>query len=437
MPILKYSSFSLLLLVTILLYRALTLESLQPPREALITRAGGISLPAHLPLDADVLASRLAIAVSCVTVSSEEANETDETQFDKLRAHLREWYPLVHQRLEVERVPPDSPQHALLYTWRAASPRARPVLLLSHLDVVPAVARDWSVPPFEGRVSHGYVWGRGTMDDKAGVLAILHSLEYLLSQNFAPQRDVYVVFGADEEVGGTRTALHAARLLQLRGVRAELLLDEGQPIVSGIIQGVARPVALVATAEKGSLTVKVTARAPPGHSSMPPRTTAITELARALVRIEESKRPLVLSGTTTAEMFKYLAPEMSFAYRLVCANLWLFDPLLKLLLSRERSTRAAVQTTTAVTMVAGGVRPNVLPWEATAIVNHRLHPTDSVAAALDVDRTAAGDGVEVQLVDGLEPAPVSSTSAPSFRLLQRVIADVFPDAVSAPVRWGE
>jgi len=163
------------------------------------------------------------------------------------------------------------------------------LLLMAHMDVVPveaATESSWHQPPFSGRVAEGFIWGRGAMDDKASVMGLLEAVEHLLESGFEPQRTVYLAFGHDEEIGGNSGAAKIAGLLQSRGLELEYVLDEGLNIFNGIVPGISAPVALIGVAEKGYLTLQLTAESPGGHSSAPPEHTAITVISRALQRLE-------------------------------------------------------------------------------------------------------------------------------------------------------
>jgi carboxypeptidase PM20D1 len=192
------------------------------------------------------------------------------------------------------------------------------MLLMGHMDVVPPDApteRQWTHPPFAGQIADGYIWGRGTMDDKVSVLGILEAVEYLLSAGFQPQRTLYLAFGHDEEIGGQNGAGKIAELLGARGVELDYVLDEGMNVVDGIIPGIAAPAALIGIAEKGYLSLDLSVQTAGGQSSIPPVDTAIGIISRALQRLEAAPFPARLSGSTR-QMLEFLGPEMAWAKRL-------------------------------------------------------------------------------------------------------------------------
>ncbi|MFB1481014.1 M20 family peptidase [Corallococcus sp. RDP092CA] len=380
------------------------------------------------PVDAAAAAGRLAEALRHRTLAASDGLGADDAAFQALHDQLVAQFPRVHARLTHEAVG----AHSHLYTWKGSEPDLAPVLLMGHLDVVPAEAEaTWSHPPFDGAVAEGYVYGRGTLDDKGSVLAILEAVEGLLAEGHQPRRTVMLAFGADEEVGGQDGAARVAALLRERGVRLASVLDEGGPIGVGLVPGVAAPVALVGVAEKGSGRVELTVRSEGGHASMPPRQTAANTLAQALVRLEQNPFPPELRGGTRA-LFEYVGPEMGFGMRLLFANTWLFAPLIERQMAASPSTNASIRTTLAATMLEGSPKPNVLPAKARAVLNVRLLPGDSLEDVRSHVRKVVEDERVELVVEGDEASPVSRLDTEGWHQLQRSIRQVFPDVLVAP-----
>lgn len=389
---------------------------------------------AKLAVDADAVAASMAQAVRARTVSGLLDPAGTAAAFDALHAHLVQRYPRVHATLEREVIG----AHSLLFTWRGSDAAAPPIALLAHQDVVPiapGTERLWTRPPFDGVIADGHVWGRGTLDNKSNLVTQLEAVEMLLASGFQPRRTVYLFYGHDEEVGGRNGAVAAAALLKQRGVRLDFVLDEGLAVTEGVLPGVARPLALIALAEKGSVTLKLTATAAPGHSSMPPAagSSAIGRLSAALVRLDQNPMPGGIQGAA-AEMFEAVAPEMPFDQRLALSNLWLTRPLVEHMLARGRATNAMLRTTTAMTIVNAGNKQNVLPGRAEAVVNFRILPGDTPASVqAHVERVIADERIDVQSSGvAFEPSKLSSAQAAPFKLIERVAREVFPDALVAP-----
>jgi len=423
--ILAIAALALLGFVAVLFGRALVLRP-----------AGGDVAPApRVELgDEAAIVERLAAAIRIPTISHQDAEEDDPAVFQAFRDHLEASYPLLHAHLRRELVG----ERTLLYTWPGRDPSAKPVVLMAHQDVVPVepgTEANWDHPPFSGAIAGGFVWGRGTLDTKAKLTALCETVEHLLARGFQPERTTHLLFGHDEEVGGRRGALVAAKRFEADGVRFEWVLDEGGTIAMGIVPGVARPVALIGIAEKGYVTLAVTATADGGHSSMPPPHTAIGTLAGAIERVEANPMPAALRGATR-HFLAAVAPEMTLPMRVAVANADILAPLILWNLGGSPRSNATIRTTTAVTMVNAGIKENALPASARALVNLRILPGDTVEDVLaHVRAAAAAPNVTVEISDTHEPLPPSTESrvdSPGWELLVRTIRETNPDVAIAP-----
>lgn len=409
---------ALALLALVLGINTFRLSSRQLPPEA----------AAPLPLDVDAAARRLAGAVRFRTVSGENATE----EFRKFHAYLQHTYPKAHAAMKREFVSDLS----LLYTWEGTDPKAKPVLLMAHQDVVPVEPKGWTVDPFAGVVQDGYIWGRGSWDNKSAITAHMESVEMLLAQGFRPRQTIYLAYGHDEESGGRGGAAHIAQLLASRNVKLDFILDEGLVVTDGVLPGLKKPAALVGIAEKGYLSVVLRVPATPGHSLMPPPkgTGAIAMMSAALRRIDDQQLPASIRGATR-EMFETLAPEMSGFGRVALSNLWLFGPVVQAQLEKSVTTNAMVRTTTALTMARAGLQENVLPGVAEATINYRLLPGDTSEQVVQHARAAAGGEGRYELFalpGANEASPVTPTASESWKVVQRSIRASFPDALVAP-----
>ncbi len=383
-------------------------------------------------ISAQDVAQHLAEALRFQTISHEGGGQLNADAFLGLHQYLVQTFPKLHEKLSREVVA----NYSLLYTWRGRDDKRKPILLMSHFDVVPVAPgteSQWTQPPFAGQIADGFIWGRGALDDKLGVLGILEAVEKLVSAGYQPERTVYLAFGHDEESHG-RGAAAMAKLLGERGILFESILDEGGLITTGIIPGIAAPTALVAVAEKASVSVDLTVEADGGHSSTPPKQTAIGILSAAIKRLEDNPMPARISGAVERS-FAYIGPELHFGQRMVIANLWLFNPLVRQQLAANPTSDATIRTTTAVTIIEGGVKENVLPPKARAVVNFRILPGDKVKDVLEhVRQTVSDSRVNIALHgdNPREPSRISSDDTQSFRLLQRTIVQIFPQALVAP-----
>ncbi len=413
----------LLGLAGLLVVRTITFRSRQP----------AVSSVAPESFDSLALAGRLAGALRFATISSQDSSAFDAQVFEGFQRYLADSFPRVHATLKHERVN----GYGLLYEWTGSDSTLAPVVLLAHQDVVPiegGTEQKWTEPPFAGVIANGYVWGRGAIDDKGSLVGILEAVEHLIAGGVKPRRTVYLAFGHDEEVGGRRGATRIAALLASRHVQPEFVLDEGGVLATGLLPGVSGPVALVGIAEKDYLTAELTVQAAGGHSSMPPGETAVGILAAGIARLEQHELPRAIRGPT-AELFDYIGPQLPFGQRLVVANRWLFGGLLASRFGRTPYGNALLRTTTAPTVFQAGVKENVLPSSARALVNFRILPGDSVGGVLAHVRDVVHDAritVNPYQTAVAEPSPVTSVDGEPFQLLARTIRQTIPGVVVTP-----
>jgi carboxypeptidase PM20D1 len=377
----------------------------------------GVKLAAATPIDANEAARHLSRAIQFQTVSHQDPAQDDRSAWDAQRAWLVASYPKFHAAASREIVG----DGALIYTWKGSDPTLAPIILMAHQDVVP-VAQDtlskWKAQPFSGAIQDGAVWGRGSIDDKGSLVALMEAAEALAAKGFQPKRTILIVSGNNEEVirpDGGAEAIAAA--LKARGVKAEFALDEGMAVITDYPVTHA-PVALIGVGEKGYATLKVTARAPGGHSSAPPKDTAVTTLARALTRIADHPFPMRFAGPT-ADSARALFAQLPFAARMAVANDWLFGPLLVRQIAATPAGAATLHTTIAPTMLQGSPKENVLPSRASGWINYRIQPGDTSDAVMRRARAAVGRLAVELSWEGVpaDPSPVSSTSSDGYRTI--------------------
>jgi carboxypeptidase PM20D1 len=374
----------------------------------------------------DAAVAKLQALVRIQSISDRDPSRIDTDAFDRLLAELHTQYPLLHERLELTRVG----SHGLLFRWPGAS-SDRPVVLMAHLDVVPVdESAPWRHPAFSAEIVDGAVWGRGTLDDKGCVAAICEAVERLLDAGHRPAQDVWLSFGCDEEVSGP-TAEAAVDQLVRRGVRPWLVLDEGGAIAHGAFPGVKRAVAAIGVAEKGTTGVELRVTGRGGHASTPARNGPTARLARAILKIDHHPMPARLPDTTV-DLLRTLAPHLPRPLRPVLGRADRIRPLLTRALSAAGPEAAAMaRTTFAITTLDGSPALNVIASSATAGVNIRVMPGDSVDGAIaHLRRVIDDDDIEVRVVERGEASPVSAVGE-AFDLLVDTIASLFPDAVPA------
>lgn len=391
----------------------------------------GVKLAPAVTVDRALAALHLSQAIQIQTVSHQDQADDQPAEWDRLHTWLQGSYPAAHAAMSRDVVA----GHTLIYTWKGSDPSLAPIVLMAHQDVVPVTPgteADWKHPPFAGVIAEGAVWGRGAIDDKGSLVTLFEGAEILARQGFAPRRTVMIISSHDEEVRG-QGARAAAAWMKARGIRAEFVLDEGQAVISDnpITGG---PVALIGLAEKGYATLKVTARAPGGHSSSPPKDGGgVVTLSKAVTAIAEHPFPMKFSGPGAA-MLVSLAPDGPAAIKMAVANSWLFRPLIVSQVAATPSGAALLHTTIAPTMLKGSPKENVLPQDATAWINYRIAPGDTSAKVMAQAKVAVGDlPVDLTWVKTPdEPSPVSSTSSLGWK----TIAAVAGDLAKAPVAPG-
>jgi carboxypeptidase PM20D1 len=396
---------------------------------------------ALIDVDSLTIAEHLGRILRCDTISNADPEHEDWQAFKGLKQELAGMYPRLHRTLAVETVN----RHSLLYTWQGSDLELKPILFAAHMDVVPVepgTEAAWVHPPFSGEVADGYIWGRGALDDKSSIVGLMEAIEALLKQGFHPERTIYLALGHDEEITGLNGAREIARLLRERGVELEAVLDEGGFLIGGLLPGVSRPSALIGIAEKAYLSLELRVQCSGGHSSAPQAPTAIGRLSRAIHRLESHPMPAHLEYL--AWQMDSIASELPFSMRLLMGNRWLFGGLIARRVAGQPAINAMLRTTTAPTIIQAGIKENVLPSEAHAVVNFRLLPEDSIQHLIEhVTRVIADGEVHLRVLtlptgkpedtDGLAPAgSISNIDGPVFPLLEETIRQVFPEALVSP-----
>lgn len=410
------SALGSLVLITVVLTRTFWIESNQVEPQ---THDGvQVSGEAH---------ERLAESIRIQTLSNGDPRSHELKPFDAFHRWADESFPRVHAELERHEIKPCSSY----YVWPGTDTDARPVLFAGHIDVVPVEPHElpeWTHPPFSGAVVDGYIWGRGALDDKIGVVGLLEAIEALLADGFSPRRSLFFAFGCDEEVGGRLGASRIAEHFSDEGLSFEWVLDEGHVITRGIFPGVDNPIAFIGLSEKGFATLELNVSAEGGHSSMPPTQTAVGILSRAVARVESNPVSASVNEPVRA-MFETLAPEMGGLNRAVFRNLWLLEPIVVRVLTAKKTTNATVRTTTAATIFKAGVQDNVLPRRATAMINFRLVPGHDIEFIRDyVEEVVDDDRVEIRIPErGFKsnPSPVSDAGAAGFRIVAAAVRGAF------------
>jgi carboxypeptidase PM20D1 len=369
-------------------------------------------------------------------VSKGDTLPIDTAEFVAFRQFLEGSYPLIHRQLKRQVFN----EFSYLYEWKGKDSSLAPWVLMAHQDVVPvegAAEKNWTVPSFGGVIKNDTIWGRGAVDDKSSLISIMEAVEKLLQQGFVPARTIYIAFGHDEEVAGRRGARAISTWMREQKIRPALVLDEGGQIDTEHFKEIDRPVAIIATGEKGYTNIDLSVEIPGGHSSMPSRETAIDVLNKAIAAVREKQMP----GTITPvveEMIRRTNAPGSFLKRMVTQNLWLTSPLVKMQMEKSKETNALIHTTLVPTIVQAGIKDNVIPTIAKATFNSRILQGQTSDDVLAFVKKAVNDDrviIKKQTTSLFEPSPVTPFTDPTFISIEKILKKSDPNLVVTPFLW--
>ena len=373
-------------------------------------------------------AEHLSKMLQCETVNDSSVGMADTSEkFSAFHSQLKQLYPLTFERLE--RIPLGD---ALLLHWRGQDPDRPAIVLMSHSDVVAATGQ-WKYPPFSGEIDDDCIWGRGAVDTKGSLCAIFEAVEALISEDFTPACDVYISSSNNEEPLGDG-AVKAVQYFVDNDIKLDMVSDEGGAVIESPLPGTHGFVSMLGIVEKGYANVRFTAKSSGGHASTPPKNTPIARLA-AFVDHMEKHPPFVSRFTPTVEkMFKTVAPHMSFKYRFLFGNLWLFKPLLLKLLPKVSDQASAMLRTTCVfTMAEGSLAANIIPDSASVTANIRFIMHQPMDESLALIRSIADKyGIETEVLYAHDCSTLTDTDDKRFHYIQECATAVFPEAVAVP-----
>lgn len=414
----------IVLLLVLIVFIIFTVNSLKARGKA----SGPDYIPEPVSPDA---AKRLAQAVSIPTVSYTDYSKIDIEHHRRFQKFLTEAFPAFHKAAE-RTVLSD---YALIYKLAGKSEDKKPVLFMAHYDVVPVNAGDWTHEPFGGVIDDEFIWGRGTLDTKNSLMASLEAAEALCAEGFVPDRTIYFAFGGDEEVLGLKGAGEIKKWFIDKDITVDWLLDEGAVTGDGLIGGMKKKLTLIGTAEKGMVDYLLTAKSSGGHASMPPKISATGRIARAVTRLEANPFRLRWLATTRA-LFSNMASAASPALRIMLSNLWLTRGLVKAVMGKSSTSAALLRTTMAPTMISGSNKENVLAREASAVVNVRILPGETIASVLrQMEKIVNDSEVSITVKNpeaAGEPVAESSTDSEGYRLIEEAVAETIPDSIVLP-----
>lgn len=359
------------------------------------------------------LAEKLSKAIRIETTAEKGFSQK---KFLEFRKYLKECFPLVHQYLTCTVILDAS----LVFFWKGKKDNA-PLLLLAHMDVVPAdEPQIWKHSPFEGFFDDRYVWGRGAIDDKHQIIFQLEAVERLLKTGFCPEQDIYLCYGHNEEtMGDPSGAQEIVKYLEQKNVCAGLVLDEGGGVFEGTIFESSSYYSFVSLCEKGYADILLEAVSKGGHSSSPCGKSALN-LVTSVACCAEDMPAQVKVIKIVKQLFNTHFPSADES-----------DIIRQL--QKTGDGRAMLQSTVAFTMAKGSAAPNILPRRAAAVLNCRLLPGDTVENMLvRIQDIASPYGVTASVLKGYEPSDVSEWDSSAAILVRGIIQELFPDAVPCP-----
>lgn len=406
-----------LLILVVVIIKTLSFSSTQPEFEA-------VEVPEVPALAVD----RFRQSIAFKTISYAKGESIDTAAFLNFHEFLSDSYPTVDSTLEKQLF-----NYSLLYKWQGTDPSKDAVVLMGHMDVVPvdeSTLSEWEAEPFSGALIANRIIGRGTMDDKINVIALMETAEMLIAEGFQPSRTIYFSFGHDEEIGGDNGAGVIAEHLKSKGEKISFVMDEGGFIADGMIPGITRPVAVINTGEKGYASFQLTINTPGGHSSQPPINNTIGSLATAITKLEANQFEYKMLPILEKQIEKIGPHFPDFTKKMAFANPWLFGSVILEGLNAH--------TTTAPTMISGGIKDNVIPTEANVVINFRILPGESVA---DVKKHIIGtiqdERIKVETIGhATEPSTMSSDESDSYKIIEQTIIELFPEIIVSPGLLG-
>ena len=390
-----------------------------------------------IAVDGNIVAQHLSQAVKFQTVSYGDGVKEEEKgkALDAMHQWMEATYPYFH-----EAAGPEVFDKSLLFTWIGKNPNLPPVMLMAHLDVVPVVPgteKDWTHAPFSGDIAEGFVWGRGTLDDKGQLIAILEAANRLAQAGFQPERTIMFAMGQDEEVGGRGNAA-IAKALQMRGSHFAWVLDEGSSIMNEPYPGVNKPVAFISNAEKGYLSLELTAHGEGGHAARPSGDLALPRLSTAIVNVVghpfESDLDEIQRGKLAV-----IAPLAPFGEKFVLANLWALKSFVLRRMEAVPDSAATLHTTISPTMLNAGIKENVIPPVARGVINFRLHPRDTIKSVTAHVKDAIGDAkVDINEREETisEATKIADVNGPAFTYIGNLIKTSYGVPVAPDIMTG-
>ena len=334
--------------------------------------------------------------------------DVNKENMPKLHSLIEKSFPLVNKYMEKTVV-----GQSLVYKL---SGEGNPIMFCGHLDVVAALPKDWTNPPYEGIIDDKFLWGRGAIDCKNTVIGLLCAMESLLSDGFKPTRTIYLAFGHDEEIGGPEGAHNIVEMLKSEGVHLDLVLDEGGHIATDFLEG--RNYATIALAEKNILRLKLTAFDKGGHAAYISGKTGLYRLSKAICAIEENPMPVKIIPLIQ----KYI-DTLGESYPQLVENF-----------EEKPENSPFVRTTIAPTMISASKAPNILPNEPNLVCDIRMLPSEKVEDVIaHIENLVKDFNITIEILDQPKgEGTATDFNADFYKAVESLIKEKFDDAIVVP-----
>lgn len=363
------------------------------------------------------------------TVSAKDGN-FDKEEFASFLPMLKEKYPKVFSVVESQLIN----EYGILLHWKGKNPDLDPVVLMAHYDVVSDEGQDWEHPAFMAEVHDGYIWGRGTIDTKCLVAAVLEAMERHIEDGFTPERDIYFASSNCEEIGGD-TMPKIVEWFKEKGIKPHFILDEGGAIMTNLPMGIKTPFAMVAVSEKGWGSVRLTAKsktAAHGAKAMPgDKVPAPLKLVRALGKLDKTPVKSVMTPAVSG-MLKSFAPHIDGPVKAVLQNISVFGPVVKKVLASNADTAAMISSAINLTKLEAGNEKGTMPDKAVAQLSLKIAPHDTFDGVVEHIKKVVGEDIEVEVLTRSDPPAISDHNTESFKLISDTVKKVFPDVGVSP-----
>jgi len=376
-------------------------------------------------MDENYHATRLASIIKIPTISS--VQEINPKPFDEAKAQLKVLFPNVFSKCEVSYL-----KYGFYIIYKGKS-SDQPLLFMNHYDVVDATGK-WDSDPFKPEIRDGKLYGRGTLDTKGGLYAMLQAAEELLVEGFVPAHDIYFLSTGNEETAGN-DAIEVAKIFEEKNIKFRYILDEGGMILYDPLGFAPATYAMIGLSEKICLQYRFTSTSSGGHTSIPPKKTPINEMAKFVC---EASNPNLFKRKLSPgvkQLFKTMAKHMHGIKKIIFGHPTFFSYLICNVLAKRFDTlNAFVATTVTFTVANGGNEYNVIPTDVTFGVNIRVSPNQDRDEVIEtLEKLAKKYNLKMENVDSIDPkSKEASFKNQAFSEFAKALKETYPEAIATP-----